>query len=305
MPNSPIVLEVDDWEREHEVRRTRSGGHLDYLQEQERWNRRDQERQMVQYRGRKHYGATHQRIGGDRLEVPTAVYKESQKHRRARSDVGVRTEDLSRPFHTLEVTPRHELNSGRTHRNDSILDEGIKRASTHSRPPTFERPPKDKLPPIIVQNLPPVSDTTEQKSARSPSGGPRSPGGPPQLQYKYLVLQNKLADVCLACVRYIDVEAACPQDLTFEKISEQVKGLAFDLRTWAHIANIENMVRRDVPKDAVAVIDAATRNLNRLIERATELYDACSKAKPSDLKFQGLPKIDDEDDMFGEVDDQQ
>jgi hypothetical protein len=305
MSHSPIVLEVDDSEREPEVRRTRSGGHLDYLQDQERWNRRDQERQMVQYRGRKHYGATQQRVGGDRLEVPTAVYKESQKHRRARSDVGVRTEDLSRPFSTLEVKPRPELNSGRNDRNDSILDGGIQRASTHSRPPAFERPPRDRLPPIIVQNLPPGSDTTDQKPARSPGGSPRSPGGPPQLQYKYLVLQNKLADVCLACIRYIDVEAARPQDLTFEKISEQVKGFAFDLRTWAHIANIENMARRDIPTDAIAVTDAAARNLGRLVERTTELHDACSKAKPSDLKFQELPKLEDEDAMFREVDDEQ
>jgi hypothetical protein len=115
------------------------------------------------------------------------------------------------------------------------------------------------------------------------------------LQYKYLVLQNKLADIILACVRYIDVEAAHPKDLTFEKISEQVKGFTFELRVWNQIANIQNMARRDVPEDAKAIADAASR--------ATGLHDACLEAKPNDLRFEELERVDDEDGMFEDVKD--
>lgn len=302
MPNSPIFLEVDEVEREPEVRRARSNGYLDHLKEQEKWNIRDQERQMVQYRGRDHYGATQQRTGAERLAVPHAVYEVSPQHRRVRSDIGLRTEDSSSTFSTLEATPRPELNNGRGDQKVSVVREGIDRASAHSKPSAFERP-KVRIPPVIIQKDPPSLDATSQKPERSPGGSPRSPGGPPQLLYKYLLLQNKIADISLACVRYINVEPARPQDLTFEKISEQVKGFAFDLRTWRHIANIESMAKRDIPADARAVTDAASRNLNRLIERATELLDACSKAKPGDLKFQELSKIDDEDAMFEEIDD--
>jgi hypothetical protein len=118
-----------------------------------------------------------------------------------------------------------------------------------------------------------------------------------------LVLQNKLADIILACVRYIDVEAAHPKDLTFEKISEQVKGFTFELRVWNQIANIQNMARRDVPEDAKAIADAASRNMERLVERATGLHDACLEAKPNDLRFEELERVDDEDGMFEDVKD--
>jgi len=293
-PRSPVFLEVDDFEREPEVRRARSNGYLDYLEDQEIWNRRDKERQMVPYHHGKHYGATHQRTGSDLLDVPVTTYAINPRHhRRARSDVGSRQEDPPRPFSIREVSPRPELLNKK---GESVVEE-VLRASNHSKSPAFERP-KINIPPVIIQKDLPELNTTSTKPGKSPIGSPRSPSGQPQLQYKYLVLQNKLADICLECVRYIDVEASNSRDLTFEKIYEQIKGFRFDLRVWSSVANIENIARRDVPEEARAITDAASRNMDRLIERATQLNDACAKAKPNDLKFKELPSIGDEEIMF-------
>jgi hypothetical protein len=146
----------------------------------------------------------------------------------------------------------------------------------------------------VIQEHPPVS----ANPGPSPSASPRSPSGQPLLQYKYLLLQNELAEVTSTCLRYINVEAANPPDLTFEKISEQVKGFEFDLKVWSHVANIDKMPRMDVPEDAVAVTDAASRIMDRLIDRAVELKDACARAKPNDLKFSGLEKVHDDEAIF-------
>ncbi|KAH4031485.1 hypothetical protein HBI81_116660 [Parastagonospora nodorum] len=289
-PRSPVFLEVVDFEREPEVRRVRSNGYLDCLEDQEIWNRRDKERQMVPYHRGKHYGATHQRAGSNLLDVPVPIYEVNPRHhRRARSDVGSRMEDSPKPFTIREVSPRPDFLSKK---DESVAEERM-RPSNQTKSSAFERP-KIRIPPVIIQKELSESNAADQKPRKSP----RSPSGQPKLQYKYLVLQNKLADISLACVRYIDVEAANPRDLTFEKISEQVQGFQFDLRVWSSIANIENMARRDVPEEARAVADAASRNMDRLIERVTELHDACAKAKPNDLKFKDLPRIDDEETMF-------
>jgi hypothetical protein len=306
-PLSSVFVESDESEKEPSTRRARSADeNLDWLKEQERWRKHDQERQMVAYRNGNHYGASQQRTRADRLAVP--IYEVSPRRPRARSDTRQRHDvhELSRNFTTLEVRPSSEL----IRRQDTSKEPaevyvlpGHTRGSTHSKEPRIDKP-KIKIPPVIVQEHPPVSNATDQKLGNSPSASPRSPSGQPQLQLKYLVLQNKLADISLACVRYIDVEAADPRDLTFEKISEQVKGFAFDLQVWSHIANIQNMARRDVPEHARAVADAAARNMDRLIERAAELHDACSRAKPSDLKFSQLAQVDDEQGMFDDADDQ-
>jgi hypothetical protein len=296
-PHSPVHVELDDSEREPHARRPRSTEDFDFLREQERWNRRDRERQMVPYRDRGYFGATQRRTGADLLAVP--VYEASPRRPRSHSD-SRRPYDgdvFPRNFATLEVRPSSELVS-----HQEIVGERAnlqERGSAHSKAPTLERP-KIKIPPVIVQEHPP-----DQKPGVSPGASPRSPSGQPQLQYKYLVLQNKLADTILACIRYIDVEAAHPKDLTFEKISEQVKSFTFELRVWSQIANIENMARRDVPEDAKAIADAASRNMERLIERAIELHDACLEAKPSDLKFEQLEKVDNEDTMFEDVEGEQ
>ena len=122
---------------------------------------------------------------------------------------------------------------------------------------------------------------------RSPSASPRSRTAQPQLQYQYATIQNKLYQISSTCAPYIDVEAAEPQDLTFEKIVEQTKAFSFDLRVWAHLANIEGMARVDSRKREV--VDAASRSLDRLLDQITTLNDACFRAKPRDLKFKVLP----------------
>jgi hypothetical protein len=294
-PHSPVYVEVDDIDREPNARRPRSTD--DFLKDQPLWNRRDRERQMVRYREGNYFGATQQRTG-DRLAVPE--FASSPRHRRARSE-DTRTphsDGLSRNYIIKEVRPSPAIDSHQELVSERE-NERHQRGSTHSKTPAMERP-KIKIPPVIVQEHPP-----DRKSGVSPSASPRSPSGRPKLQIKYLLLQNKLADVILACVRYIDVEAAHPQDLTFEKISEQVKGFAFDLRVWSQIANIQNMARKDVPDDAKAIADAASRNMERIVERATELHDACLDAKPSDLKLEQLEKVEDEDGMFEDVGDGQ
>jgi hypothetical protein len=296
-PNSPVFIDVDEFEMEPNVRRARSNGYLDYLKEQERWNRRDQERQMVRYRDRGHFGATEQRSGANRLAVP--IYEVSPRRQRAKSD----TRSPSRSFKTLEVRPEPQSVIAQEEFSESVTPDIRKqRGSTHSRVPVYERP-KVKIPPVVVQEHPPDSKTPDKKSGKSPNASPRSPASQPQLQYKYLVLQNKFADIILACVRYINVEAANPRDLTFEKLSEQVKGFAFELRVWSHVANFQNMARSNITKDAKTVTDATSRNMDRLIERAEELHEACLEAKPGDLKFDSLPKIEDEETMFDTIDD--
>jgi hypothetical protein len=135
---------------------------------------------------------------------------------------------------------------------------------------------------------------------RSPSASPRSPTAQPQLQYQYAAIQNKLDQISSTCAPYIDVEAAEPQDLTFEKIAEQTKAFAFDLQVWAHLASIEGMARVDKCKREV--VDAASRSLNRLLDQITNLNDACSRAKPRDLKYRALPEVND-DSLFEHGDD--
>ena len=98
----------------------------------------------------------------------------------------------------------------------------------------------------------------------------------------------------------MDVEAAEPQDLTFEKIVEHTKAFAFDLQVWAHLANLDGIARPDSRKREV--VDAASRSLDRLLYLVAELNDACSRAKPRDLKFKSLAEVDD-DKLFEDEDD--
>ncbi|KAL5121154.1 hypothetical protein ACEQ8H_001006 [Pleosporales sp. CAS-2024a] len=301
-PNSPVFLEVDD----HGKEPARTSSYLDYLLDQERWIQRDQERQMVRYRDRNHYGVTHQRTGADRLAVP--VYEVSPRPPRARSAMGSRMDESTHSFKVREFRPQTENPSDRNEKErdeqDKPTHERITRAAyfnledaaTHSRQTAFQRP-KVKIPPVIIQKEPPEASPAAQRPGISPGSSPRSPSGQPPLQYKYLTLQNKLAGISLACIRYIDVEAASPRDLTFEKISEQVKGFEFDLRVWSKLANIENMAirREDIPESARAVMDAASRNMSRLIDRATELHHVCVKAKPNDLKVRHPPIVTEEE----------
>lgn len=306
-PNSPIFLDIDDSLATTTTtnRRHRSNEDLDFLKEEDRWRRHDQARQMVRYRDKNHFGATtQQRTTRDHLAVP--VYEVSSRRPRAKSDTrpsAHELNDLQRDFRTLEVRP-----SPRFRADDEDDDaratrlEGKQRGSTQSRDPAFShpderRPPKIKIPPVVIQEHPP--DVQPRKSPRSSSAQY------PQLQYKYLLLQNKLADITLACIRYIEVEPADPRDLTFEKISEQVKGFAFELRVWHHVSNIEEMGRMDVPEQARGVLDACARGLERMGERAEELCGVLGEAGPGDLKLTeaGKVNVEDGDDMFGNAGD--
>jgi hypothetical protein len=296
-PKSPVFLEVDEFDREPNVRRARSNEYLDYLKEQETWKRHDQARQMVRYRDRKHFGATEQSINTNRLAVP--IYEVSPRRPRAKSD----TRSPSRDFKTLEVRPKHYPGIGEENLSESkVLNIGVQRGSTQSRAPMHERS-KIKIPAVVFQEHPPDAKTPYQKFKGSPDTSPRSLREQSKLQYKYLLLQNKFADIGLTCVRYINEEVANSQDLTFEKLSEQVKGFTWELQVWSHVANIQSMAKGELPEDARAVVDSASRTMDRLIARVEELHNACSRAKQSDLKFDGLPKIDDEDTLFDNVDD--
>jgi hypothetical protein len=250
---------------------------------------------MVPYHGRSRSGAFEQQTSSNRLAVP--MFEVPQRRQRARSD----TRTPSRDFKTTEFRPSPQPIVSHGTMSDPVIPESkIQRGSTHTKAPKYERP-RVKIPTVVFQEHPPDSRTPDQQSGRSPNASPRSSSGQPQLQYKYLQLQNKLADVTLACVRYIKVEPANPRDLTFEKLSEQVKGFSLDLRVWYHVANIQNLARRDLPEGAGDIADAASRTMDRLIDRAEELHDACSKSKPSDLKFDGLPKVEDEDAIFDDA----
>jgi hypothetical protein len=237
-PNSPVLLDVDDYDQEPNVRRARSNGHLDFLRDQESWRRRDRGLQMTAYRHGGHYGASQQRTGAQNLAVP--MFEVSPRRQRASSDTRD-TDRLSRSFKTLDVRPDPQPVSGRYSLSDSRLaDAQHPQASTKTRTQAGERP-KIKIPPVIVQEDPPASSTKSRRPSRSPSASPRSPSGQPQLQYKYSVLQDKLVDIASNCRKYIDVEGADPKDLTFEKISNQTKGLAFDLKVWHHVSNVQNI----------------------------------------------------------------
>jgi hypothetical protein len=172
-------------------------------------------------------------------------------------------------------------------------------------PVKYERNPQHQEKPSIKVEIHQDSRPSSMSSAnftpkRSPSASPRSPTAQPQLQYQYAAIQNKLDQISSTCAPYIDVEAAEPQDLTFEKIVEQTKGFAFDLQVWAHLANIEGMARVDSRKREV--VDAASRSLDRLLDQITTLNDACFRAKPRDLKFKVLPEVED-DSLFEDGDD--
>jgi hypothetical protein len=297
-PRSPVFLEVDDYDqvgREPNVRRARSDGHLEYFDNKEAWKRHEEARQMVPYHGRSRSGALDQRTTSNRLAVP--IFEGPQRRQRAKSD----TRTPSRDFQTVEIRPNPQPLARHETMSDPVIPESkMQRGSTHAKPSAGDRP-KIKIPTVIFQEHPPGSRTPDQQSGRSPNVSPRSLSGQPQLQHRYLKLQNKLSDVTLACVRYIKVEPANPRDLTFEKLSEQVRGFVLDLKVWSHVANIQNLSRRYLPNDARDVADAASRIIDRLLDRAEELHDACSKAKPNDLKFDGLPKVDDEDAIFEDL----
>ncbi|CAN9090867.1 unnamed protein product [Alternaria alternata] len=217
-----------------------------------------------------------------RLTDSAFLYSKQQE---GRDRVQMRAEDLE------------NQNEGTTHRSEPILPS--QSTVVYERKMQHQKKPSIKV--EIHQDNPPLSVSgTTFAPKRSPSASPRSRTAQPQLQYQYATIQNKLYQISSTCAPYIDVEAAEPQDLTFEKIVKQTKAFSFDLRVWAHLANIEGMARVDSRKREV--VDAASRSLDRLLDQITTLNDACFRAKPRDLMFKVLPEVED-DSLFEDGDD--
>ncbi|CAO2656467.1 Nn.00g052700.m01.CDS01 [Neocucurbitaria sp. VM-36] len=296
--HSSEFLDVDEYEKKPSLHRSRSGGYADHLEEQVLWDRRDRERQMKRYHDSRFGSAasTQQRSTPDRLGVPVF---ESTRRNRSNSDIGRRQDDSTPKYNVQEVRPESK----------SIYDYNL--SSEPALPsqlpvPHVWRPQHRKKPSINVeihQDNPPKSTTPGQTPRRSPSASPRSPTAQPQLQYQYATLQNILSQVSTTCAAYLKVEAADPRDLTFTKIAEQVKGFSFDLQVWAHVVSLNSMAQIDARKRKV--VEAASRNLDRLIDRVTELTAACSEAKPKDLKYRTLPEVDDENMFADDADDEE
>jgi uncharacterized coiled-coil protein SlyX len=121
------------------------------------------------------------------------------------------------------------------------------------------------------------------------------------LQYQFATLQSKLASIESSCGPHLHVEAANPRDLTFSKIAEEVKGHAFQLQVWIHVANLNDLTRID--REKRQVVEHAARTLDRLIDRVSDLNDACSQARPKDLKIELLPDVEDDEEYESYDDD--
>ncbi len=301
MANPPSdFLDVDEIEPQPRMQRSRSGGYADHLEEQSRRDRNHREREMKRYHESR-YGASlasRQRSAANRLSVP--IFETNTRRNRSTSEAERRRDESASPAYSVQ-----EVRPGSRRRSDyglpsealiaSQFPPGLQRSDTRGKHHT--KKPSIKV--QIHQDKPPASRavTTSAPSTKrsSPNISPRSPGAQPQLSYQYTTLQQKLSQIAMICGPYLKVEAANPSDLTFSKINEIVRGYAFDLQVWASLINVQNMARIDSRKREV--VEAASRNLDRLIERTKELSEACKSAKPRDLKFEGLDEMDEED-MF-------
>lgn len=288
--HSTDFLDIDNYHGQANLRRSRSGGYADNAEAQARLNRR------LRYNDSKYstFSTGHHRSMSDQLGIP--VYNSMTRNSRSHDNIRGVQEVPSRHYNLEDRRPgpqplyEYDLSS-ETIPSSQLL--AIYR----------ERPKPQKKPVIKVeihQDSPPSSLTSATATPnRSPYASPHSPTAQPQLQYQYATLQNKLAQVGSICAPFVKVEAADPRDLTFAKIAELVDGYAFDLQVWAHVAKVENMARIDSQKRKV--VEAASRNMDRLVVRVDELDKACAQAKPRDLKFEGLPEVDD-DNLFDEDD---
>jgi len=298
-------LEVDERRRNPSHTRSRSGGYVDTVEEKARWDRRSREQEMKRYHDSQHGTASSPRISNspttpDRLGVPVF---ETTGRMRSSSEAGQRDRRSERRYNTQEVRPSAIPVSGYDLTNEPVLSSQL--PVRYEGKPQHQKKPSIKV--EIHQDNPPLPTSGQAfRAKRSPSASPRSPTARPELQYQYATLQNKLDQISSTCSPYMDVEAAEPQDLTFDKIVEHTKAFAFDLQVWAHLANLDGMAKVDSRKREV--VDAASRSLDRLLYLVAELNDACSNAKPRDLKFKKLPEVDDEtlfedgDDDSGEPD---
>ncbi|KAJ8114857.1 hypothetical protein OPT61_g3374 [Boeremia exigua] len=293
---SKNFLDVDDKYPTGKKQRSRSSGHVDRLEEQERLERRDLDRQVKKYHDNtRHVSTGHQRTKSDLLSVPTAWDTHPRPRSSDRSDEQYHSG--SRNYRVEEVKPGPRLYE---------YDLNPEAPSSSQLPvPIRGRPlqpdkPKNRGPPIVIQDNPPLSSKTGRSPLRSLSASPHSPTAQPALKVQYETLQNKLSQISTSCERFLEVEPADPRDLTFTKIRETVEGFAEDLHIWSHVANLDGLARID--KSMRPLVDAASDVLDRLLERVTALRGACANARPKDLK---MPEMDDDDDLdvYGDDDD--
>lgn len=291
------LLDVDRYPS-GKKQRSRSSGHVDRLEEQERLERRDRERQMKEYHDNTKRGSTvRQRTKSEHLSVPIW-----ETHQRPRSSERSEQQPPRAPrkYRVEEIRPGPKLYEY----DGSLEPTSLSQASMPIRGRTSQNKSKIKVPPIIIQENPPLPRRpVTQNLLRSPSASPHSPTAQPLLHVQYATLQIKLAQICDSCDRYLEVEPADPRDLTFSKIRENVEGFEEDLHIWSHVANLDGLARID--KSMRHLVDAACDILDRLGDRVTALREACANAKPKDLRIPLLDNIDDDDndvDLYDEGD---
>jgi hypothetical protein len=302
---SKNFLEVDDAYPSDRKPRSHSSGHVDRIEEQERLERRDRDRRMKEYHDSTRKTPTvHHRTRSDHLEIP--IYETNHRLRSG----GGNDQQLKEPpqspqsprnYRVEEFKPSPQL-------YDYNLDPGTPQSSQLQRPlrgrTSLPDNAKAKVPPIIVQRISTLStDATSPGLKKSPSASPHSPTAQPVLQVQYAKLQHIFTQTSDSCEKYLEVEPANPQDLTFTKIRETVEGFAEDLHIWSHVANLDGLARID--RNLRHLVDAASDVLDRLLDRATELREACTNAKPKDLK---MPNMNDggeneEIDLYDDGDD--
>lgn len=280
---------IDDveYEPQRSLHRSRSGGYVDHLEEQVRWDRRDRDREMKRYHDSR-YGNSASRLSSplqprstsDRLRVP--IIENSVRRNRSSSEVGERQERPSSRYNVQEIKPayNYDLTSEPSLPSQLQLPVRTEWKTQHHKKPSITVE--------IHQDTPPVKSPAATPK-RSPNASPRSPTAQPQLHYQYATLQSQLAQISATCTPYLKVEPADPRDLTFTKIADQVKSFSFDLRVWAHTVSLNSLAKIDSRKRRV--VESASRNLDRLVESVRELDEVCLQAKPRDLRGERLPDV--------------
>ena len=290
---STDLLDINSYEeRSPNLHRSRSGGYADYLEEKTRWDRRDRERQMKRYHD-SHLSPTDAHSPhSERLYVP--AFEPTHRRSRSHEHIEVRSaEPEARSYKLREAVPARLSDQGG----------GPARASTEltRRPTERSKPRRPSIKVQVHQDDPPEAFAHKRTPSKSSGTSPRSPSAVPHLQFQYTALQHMLKQVGATCGPYVDVEAVHPRDLTFAKIAEQCQGFAFELEVWSYVARVEDMARIDSRKRKI--VEATSRTLDRLLERATALSNDCANLKPVDLKVEILPELEDSESDESEDDD--
>lgn len=289
---SKDFLEVHDSYPVGKKPRSHSSGHVDRLEEQERIERRDRDRQMKEYHDNtRRTPKVHHRTNSDHLHVPIW-----ETNRRPRPSEGTQQPSANTPrdYRVEEVRPSpvtydYDLDPKPALSNQLLPSRG--------RPPRSEKM-KAKAPPIIIQGTSSLlGKATEPSPMRNASASPHSPTARPVLHVQYGKLQNGLTQISGSCEKYLNVEPANPQDLTFSKIQEIVEGFAEDLHIWSHVVNLDGLARID--RNMRHLVDAASDILDRVLDRVYALREACTNAKPKDLK---MPHLEDPSDDLESLD---